>query len=126
VSVDALLHAEADEQYLLRAIANLLRNAIRYAGAAGPVRIDATAEGGSVAIAVTDSGPGVPKADLESIFAPFYRTDTSRNAQTGGVGLGLAIVRNSVESCGGTVRATNVQPSGLRVEIRLPEASAKL
>ena len=121
-SVDDTLNALADPEYLFRALSNLVRNAIRYAGHAGPIRVSARAEAGRVYITVADQGPGVPEHALEEIFAPFYRVDPSRNQQTGGVGLGLAIVMSCIESCHGAVRCRNRQPSGLEVEIELTEA----
>jgi two-component system sensor histidine kinase CpxA len=75
-----------------------------------------------VCINVADSGPGVPEDSLEEIFAPFYRLDASRSQETGGLGLGLAIVRTCVEACRGAVRCRNRRPSGLEVEIRLAAA----
>jgi two-component system sensor histidine kinase CpxA len=121
-SVDVRLNALADPEYLFRALSNLVRNAIRYAGHAGPIRVSARAGEGRVYITVADQGPGVPEHALEEIFAPFYRLDPSRNHQTGGVGLGLAIVKTCIESCRGTVRCRNLQPSGFEVEIQLSEA----
>jgi two-component system, OmpR family, sensor histidine kinase CpxA len=121
VSVDERLGVLADPEYLFRALSNLIRNAIRYAGAAGPIAISARAQSDSVVITVSDSGPGVPEDSLEEIFAPFYRLDPSRNQATGGVGLGLAIVRTCVDACRGSVRARNHRPTGLEVEICLPE-----
>ena len=122
VSVDEKLNALADPDQLFRALSNVVRNAIRYAGHAGPIQFSARAEAGMVCVTVADSGPGVPEGALEDIFAPFYRLDASRSQETGGLGLGLSIVRECVESCGGAVRCRNRQPSGLEVEIRLPEA----
>jgi two-component system sensor histidine kinase CpxA len=121
-SVDGTLNALADPEYLFRAISNLVRNAIRYAGHAGPIRVSARAEESQVYITVADRGPGVPEAALEEIFTPFYRLDPSRNHQTGGVGLGLAIVKACMEACRGAVRCRNLKPSGLEVEIQLAEA----
>jgi two-component system sensor histidine kinase CpxA len=126
VSTDERLHALADSEYLFRALSNVVRNAIRYAGHAGPIRISARTAQGMVCITVADSGPGVPEHALEEIFAPFYRLDPARSQETGGVGLGLAIVRACVEACRGAVDCRNLQPSGLEVEIRLPEAPAEL
>ena len=126
VSADEDLNVLADAEYLFRALSNVVRNAIRYAGHAGPIRISARAAEGTVHLTVADSGPGVPEHALEEIFAPFYRLDASRRQETGGVGLGLAIVKGCVEACRGTVVCRNLQPSGLEVEIRLPEAPAKL
>ncbi|MDB6131846.1 MAG: molecular chaperone Hsp90 [Verrucomicrobiales bacterium] len=113
------LTAMADAELLSRAVANLVRNALRYAGHAGPVRIGARAEEGQVTLTVSDSGPGVPEADLERIFEPFHRPDTARTREAGGSGLGLAIVRSCVEACQGSVSAANKPPSGLAVTIRL-------
>lgn len=122
VAVDERLHALADAQYLFRALSNVVRNAIRYAGAAGPIQISARAEDREVSLIVADNGPGVPEESLEDIFAPFYRLDPSRNQATGGLGLGLAIVRTCVEACRGAVRCRNRRPKGLEVEIRLAAA----
>jgi len=126
VSVDEKLNLLADPEYLFRALSNVVRNAIRYAGHAGPIRVSARAAEGMIRITVADSGPGVPEHALEEIFAPFYRLDPSRSQETGGMGLGLAIVRACVEACRGAVECRNLQPSGLEVEIRLPEAPAEL
>ena len=71
-------------------------------------------------IRVADRGPGVPKEALDKLFRPFYRLDTARDRQTGGVGLGLAITERAVRLHGGTVSAANRPEGGLMVEIRLP------
>jgi two-component system sensor histidine kinase CpxA len=122
VSVDERLNVLADGEYLFRALSNVVRNAIRYADHAGPIQISARAYQDAVSILVPDSGPGVPEEHLEDLFAPFYRLDAARSQETGGLGLGLAIVRSSVEACQGSVRCRNRQPHGLEVEIRLPVA----
>jgi len=122
VAVDQRLNALADPEYLFRALSNVVRNAIRYAGHAGPIRISARSERETVCVAIADSGPGVPEESLEDLFAPFYRLDPARGQETGGLGLGLAIVRGCVEACRGAVRCRNRQPNGLEVEIRLPAA----
>ena len=112
----------ADAELLARALSNLLRNAVRYAGAAGEISISARRDDSEVCIAVSDHGPGVPDAELPRLFDPFYRVEDSRDRATGGVGLGLAIVKTCVETCGGTVQCHNRRPSGLEVIIRLPRA----
>lgn len=109
----------ADHELLVRAVANLLRNALRHGGATGPITIAAAREEDLVAIRVTDSGPGVPEEELPKLFDAFYRLDRSRTRETGGVGLGLTIVKTCVESCQGTVVAHNRRPHGLEVVIRL-------
>jgi two-component system sensor histidine kinase CpxA len=110
----------ADPELLIRALSNLLRNAIRYGADAGPIRIHAIRQEDSITITITDCGPGVPEADLQKIFDAFYRVDASRNRQTGGSGLGLAIVKTCIDSCNGSVTAENRLPHGLAVQIHLP------
>jgi two-component system sensor histidine kinase CpxA len=112
----------ANPDYLFRAISNLVRNAIRYAGNSGPISVSAHSEGENTVISVSDSGPGLPDNALEEVFAPFFRLERSRGRDTGGTGLGLAIVKACVEASKGSVRARNRHPSGLEVEIRLQTA----
>jgi two-component system sensor histidine kinase CpxA len=120
------LVAMANEAHLVRALSNVLRNAIRYAGSAGPIAINARREGAAVLLTVADCGPGLPEAELEEVFAPFYRPEASRTRESGGAGLGLAIVKSCVELCRGTVKCRNRQPSGLEVTIRLDAAGDAL
>jgi len=119
IQVPGDLQALAEPDLLARAVANLIRNALRYAGGAGPVVVSAIAQDKGVVLTVADSGPGVPENTLQQIFDPFFRVESSRSRDTGGVGLGLAIVKTCVEACQGTVAARNRQPSGLEIEIRL-------
>jgi two-component system sensor histidine kinase CpxA len=125
VQVPAELRVRAHPELLVRALANLLRNAVRYAGSSGPVDIYAHEENGETVIAVADQGPGVPEPELERLFDPFYRVDASRDAMTGGMGLGLAIVKTCVEACHGIVVAFNRKPSGLEVQFRFPTTAAQ-
>jgi two-component system sensor histidine kinase CpxA len=113
------LHVTASAELLTRAVANLLRNAVKYAGHAGPITVTAVESGGQVAITVEDCGPGVAEEHLHRLFDPFYRPELSRESGSGGVGLGLAIVKTCVESCGGSVSACNRQPQGFAVRIAL-------
>ena len=69
---------------------------------------------------VSDTGPGIPDAELERVFQPFYRLETSRSRETGGVGLGLAVVRSVVALHGGSVRLENRPEGGLRAIVTLP------
>jgi two-component system sensor histidine kinase CpxA len=112
----------ANPAYLIRAIANVLRNAVRYAGDKGPIQISAHLKGSRVQITVADSGPGVPEEALEKIFTPFYRLEEARDRQSGGSGLGLAIVRSCIGTCGGTVEARNRPRRGMEVIMELPAA----
>ena len=118
--VDERTEVMAHPEYLFRSLANVVRNAIRYAGECGPIEISALAKDGMVLISVADQGPGIPEAELEAVFKPFYRPEDARQRETGGVGLGLAIVRTCIEACGGTVHCHNRPPKGLEVEMRLP------
>lgn len=116
------LCAQADLDLLDRAISNILRNAVRYAGAAGPITISATGNQDNVQIRVSDHGPGLPERDLDRIFDPFYRLEASRSGDSGGAGLGLAIVKSCVEACEGSVRCRNLPQAGLEVSITLQSA----
>lgn len=118
------LWVRGDAELLRRALGNLIRNAVRHAGDAGPVRVVAAPDGTHIAISVVDGGRGVPEADLAKLFDPFYRLDESRDRATGGVGLGLTIVKNCVEACGGTVTCRNRQPRGFEVRLQLQPAEA--
>ena len=111
-----------NEVFLLRALSNVLRNAVRYAASSGPITISARHHGGQVEIRVADCGPGLAEAELEQVFAPFYRPEEARTRETGGAGLGLAIVKTCVEACGGTVSCRNRQPRGLEVIMRFQQA----
>jgi two-component system sensor histidine kinase CpxA len=122
VEVETGLRALANPELLARGVSNVLRNAVRYSGSAGPIEIAARAAGEGVVIQVADCGPGMAEQDLEAVFQPFYRLEAARERETGGVGLGLAIVKTCIESCQGTVRCRNRAPHGLEVEMRLKRA----
>ena len=123
VEVAAGLRVHAIREALDRALANVVRNSVRYASHAGAILITAQECSGEVQISVADSGPGVPADALEKIFEPFYRPEVARKRSTGGAGLGLAIVRRCVEACGGAVSAELSVPHGLRVILRVPAAT---
>ena len=103
---------------LKRAVANLVSNALAYGGAAH-IRLS-RAEGGMVRLAVEDDGPGIAEEDLETVFAPFRRLETSRNRETGGTGLGLTIARNILRAHGGDVVLQNRPEGGLSAVASLP------
>jgi two-component system, OmpR family, sensor histidine kinase CpxA len=112
-------HVLADENLLERALANLIRNAIRHSGDSQIVVTLSREDAGEIVISIADSGPGIPEEFLSRIFDPFFRPDVSRSRETGGAGLGLAIVKTCVELCGGSVTCRNRQPTGLEVLIQL-------
>jgi signal transduction histidine kinase len=100
-----------------RAVANLIENAVKYGGCA---RVQLVNEAHGVAVVVDDDGPGIPLDEQEKVFAPFYRLEQSRNRDTGGVGLGLAVSRTIAREHGGDVKLSNRTPAGLRVRLELP------
>jgi signal transduction histidine kinase len=102
---------------LRRAILNLTDNAIRYGERA---RVTLMSDIGTVRIFIDDDGPGIPQDKLEEVFEPFTRLEASRNRETGGVGLGLAVARSCARSHGGDVILSNRTRTGLRAEIILP------
>jgi len=119
VTVEDGLGCWGDELLLERAIGNVLRNAVRYAGDAGPIAISANRKDGAVLISIVDCGPGVPEEALKQIGQPFYRPEEARTRSSGGVGLGLAIVKSCIEACDGKFNVQNVEPHGLKVDILL-------
>jgi signal transduction histidine kinase len=110
-----------DAELLRRAVENVLRNAIRHAPAGTAVQVELEERKNTVLIRIRDHGPGVPPDALPLLFEPFYRVESDRGRSSGGVGLGLAIVRRAVEIHQGAVKAYNANP-GLAVEIDLPLA----
>ncbi len=101
--------------------ANVVANALRYTPAGKAVTIRARRENNDIRVEIRDHGPGVPDTMLEDIFHPFFRVDDSRDRETGGVGLGLALARQAAHLHGGSIAARNANP-GLLVLISLPTA----
>jgi signal transduction histidine kinase len=123
-SDDAIVNINGDPGLLRSAIENIVRNALFYSGPGGNIDVRLRVEDNHAVLTVRDNGNGVPEEALPLLFKPFFRVDDSRGTTTGGMGLGLAIVRNAVTVHGGTVTARNVTPHGLEVEFRLPIVSA--
>ena len=103
---------------LTRVFSNLLSNAQKYAHSAV---VSIGRRGDMVQILIDDDGPGIPAKKRSEAFKPFSRLDQSRSPATGGVGLGLTIVRDAVLAHGGTIRLDTSPQKGLRVVITLPE-----
>ncbi len=104
-----------------RALANLIENALHYAGT---VSVHIEDLGDVVEIRVEDNGPGIPEDRMEDVFQPFFRLDVSRARDTPGMGLGLAIVREAVRFEGGTLVLRNRAKGGLAAVIHLPRTAA--
>jgi two-component system, OmpR family, sensor kinase len=109
----------ADPGQLRRVFGNVIGNAVMHGGAA---LVSLAEQGGRVSIDVTDQGPGMPEADIARAFDPFFRSERSRNRDTGGIGLGLAIAARGVAAHKGSISISNRNP-GLRVSIQLPADS---
>ncbi len=122
----ALLEVNGDPGLLRSAIENVVRNAIFYSGQGGEIHVRLGLDNNNAVLTVRDNGKGVPEDALPLLFKPFYRVDDARGTNTGGMGLGLAIVRNAVAAHGGIVTARNVSPHGLEVELRIPVAGSAL
>jgi signal transduction histidine kinase len=114
------LRVVADRDAVKRALANLLDNAFRHSPAGAPVRVAAERRNGWAVLSVADDGPGLSPVEQELVFERFWRSDSSRSRESGGAGLGLAIVRRIAESHGGEVGVTSSPGAGSTFEIRLP------
>ncbi len=107
---------------LKRAVRNLVENAVRYGQSA---RVTVRRDGADAVIDIVDAGPGIPEGRMAEAFKPFVRLEPSRNAETGGIGLGLAIAQGIVHAHGGTLTLANLPGGkGLCASIRLPAKAA--
>jgi len=107
-----------NESLLQSAVENVLRNAVKYTAEFTAVEVSVSARNGEAVVSVADHGEGVPDAELENLFRPFYRVSESRERRTGGIGLGLAIAQQAVLAHNGKISARN-SDDGLLVEIML-------
>ena len=112
-------HISGDPIALRRVVANLIANAAKF-GSRARVRVATTAN--QAVLEVDDDGPGLCEADLERVFEPFVRIETSRSRETGGAGLGLAVCRTLARAHGGDATLMNLPQGGLRARLVLPLA----
>lgn len=103
---------------LRRILANLIDNALAYAGSA---ELDLDRDGDTVVLRVADRGPGIPPDQLEQVMQPFYRLEGSRNRDSGGTGLGLAIAEQLAASAGARLSLRNREGGGLEAVVRLDD-----
>ncbi len=109
----------ADEERVLRVLANLLTNALRHTLPGGEVCLGAFRQGEAVAFQVEDTGPGIPPEHLPHIFERFYRVDKARSRKEGGSGVGLTVAKGLVEAMGGDLGGKPIRP-GKRFPLRPP------
>ena len=117
---EALVAATVEQ--LHSAFENIIRNAIHYTRDNSEVKVMISPQQGQdsvIAIRIVDQGLGVPEQDIDHIFEPFYRVDRARNRNTGGYGIGLAIVKRVITRHAGQVKASNTD-NGLCVHVTLP------
>ncbi len=110
----------ADQNLLVSAITNVLNNAVKYSPEQSTIEVDLFISKNEVALAITDSGNGVPEQALAQLFTPFYRVNLARDRHTGGTGLGLAIAKQAILAHHGKIFANNNSTQGLSVIIQLP------
>jgi two-component system sensor histidine kinase CpxA len=112
-----------NRELLRSAIENVLRNAVRYSPPGTPVEVAVDRGDGGLSVSIRDRGPGVPQGDLERIFEPFFRVAESRDRDSGGEGIGLAITSRVMRAHGGSAKAGNRDGGGLEVRLGLPPAA---
>jgi signal transduction histidine kinase len=117
----AASHFPGRPRALKRCIANLVDNAVKY----GKSAVIAVSDGDALELRIRDEGPGLPEAELEKVFDPFYRVEVSRSRETGGTGLGLTIARSIAEAHGGSLVLRNRSEGGLEAVLTLPRAGAR-
>jgi len=109
-----------DSQLMCSAVSNVVSNAIKYSPEQSTVSVSLVKKSSEITITISDSGSGVPNADLVHLFKPFYRVSQARDRATGGTGLGLAITQQAIVAHKGTVTAQNNDGVGLTITIVLP------
>jgi two-component system sensor histidine kinase BaeS len=109
LAMTAGLRVVANPDQIAQVLLNLFQNAARYTPEGGSVSIRAEIDEGSVVVSVTNSGEGIPAVDLPHVFERFYRVEKSRDRSRGGAGIGLAVVKQLVESAGGRVGVESVR-----------------
>lgn len=119
---DDLPKVAGDRDRVEQVVVNLLDNAIKYTPSGGSVTVSAVRDDGGVRVDVTDTGIGIPEADIPRIFERFYRVDKARSRELGGTGLGLAIVKHIVQGLGGRIHVESRPGEGSRFSVYLRTA----
>jgi len=119
------LNAELDRSLMLRAVSNLVSNAIAHTPPGGTVTLAATHEDAAIRIEVSDTGVGIPAEALPRVFDRFFRVDPSRSKTSGSTGLGLAIVQGILTLHGGTAEIISQLSRGTRVTLHMPALATR-
>ena len=106
---------DIDPRRLRQVLTNLLTNDLRYSPAGGSIRLAGESDGENILLSIQDDGPGISPEDLPHVFERFYKS-----ADSGGMGLGLAIAKHIVEAHGGSITAENAPDRGTIFRIKLP------
>lgn len=117
-----MLAARLDRHLFQRAVGNLIENALKYSSKGGRIGVRAISEGDALRVEVADQGQGVPPEHLPHIFGRFYRVDANRSKETGGLGLGLAIVRTIATLHGGRAEMSSTLGQGTTVTLLFPHS----
>lgn len=111
---------KGDREMIRQAVVNLINNAIKYSSPGGEIAVAVRSVNNQAIIEVSDTGPGIPLEERERIFERFYRIDKARSRESGGIGLGLAIARRSIEAQGGRIEIESAVGEGSTFRIVLP------
>ncbi len=117
-AVTGAVAVRSDRKHLKYIVVNLLQNALKYSSPGSEVRISLAADEGQAVISVANQGIGIPQAELEELFSPFYRA--SNVGDLPGTGMGLAIVNKSARLIGAEIEVESVQGKGTRFQVSLP------
>lgn len=120
LTVPDSLRLRTDPRALEQILTNLVDNAIKYTPSGGTITVSADREADWVRVHVADTGPGIPRQDLDRVFERFYRVDKAHSREVGGTGLGLSIVKHLAEALGGRVSVASPLGQGSTFTVELP------
>src|SRR5262249_3990546 len=111
---------QGDVSALSRIFMNLVENAVKYNRDGGRIRLSIERRNGAARVEVADTGPGIPAEHLPKLFRRFYRADPARSRESGGTGLGLALVKSYVEALSGTIAVRSSSQEGTTFTLEFP------
>lgn len=114
------LNINIDSRLLHIVVSNLVSNAVKYLSSGGALSISYELKGGSIELVVADNGIGIPETELNKLFTKFFRASNAQSHQTEGTGLGLYVVKQSVEQLGGDIQVVSAADKGARFVVTIP------